>query len=256
MIPIQVGPPPACIIQSAEDYAIPTRALLAIKLALAPASQAGASVWLGTYPVGKAWRAQLSRASGIPETTIARDPCVSSRAAAYVLRYEINLAHGDFWTGVGRFPNSSPPGSVKRSPEITNLIAEASRRQGLDPWMVDAVIQAESAYATDAHSSKGAIGLMQVLPATAKRYGVASAAELLSPATNIDIGTRILRDLSISMKGDISLILAAYNAGEGAVVRYGMQIPPFAETRSYVQKVTEHYGPTFARRVYEQSLLF
>lgn len=256
-LPVDEGAsPPACIVQAAADYAIPARALVALRLALGPSRSPTVQPWSGTYPVSKAWRVQLSRLAGIPEPKLARDPCTSGRAAAYVLRYEINLAGGDFWTGVGRFPNSVPPGGARRTLELTNLIADASRRQGLDPWMVDAVIQTESAYQADARSDKGAIGLMQVLPATAARYGVSSVDQLRSPAVNIDVGTRILKDLTVTFNGDLTLILAAYNAGQGAVFRYGMQVPPYPETQSYVQKVTEHYGPTFARRVYEQSLLF
>ena len=248
--------PPACIVQAAADYAIPARALAALRLALAPSHAPTTQPWSGAYPVNKAWRVHLSRLAGIPEPKIARDPCTSGRAAAYVLRYEINLAGGDFWTGVGRFPDSVPPGTARRAAELTNLIAQASLRQGLDPWMVDAVIQTESAYAAGARSGKGAIGLMQVLPSTAARYGVSSAEQLLTPAVNIDVGTRILKDLTATFHGDLTLILAAYNAGQGAVFRYGMQVPPFPETQSYVQRVTGHYGPTFARRVYEQSLRF
>lgn len=122
-------------------------------------------------------------------------------------------------------------------PELSAQIDVASARHRLDPKLVGALIYVESRYKSDAVSPKGAIGLMQVMPATAKRYGVNTASQLLDPAVNIDVGTRYLRDLHAIYGHRIDLVLAAYNAGEGAVARYGQRVPPYPETLAYVAKI-------------------
>jgi len=120
----------------------------------------------------------------------------------------------------------------------TPVIDAYARRYGLPPSLLHAVITAESAYDPHAISRAGAVGLMQLMPDTAKRYGVVNRR---NPSDNIDGGTRYLRDLLIMFNNDLVLALAAYNAGEGAVKRYGNTIPPFAETQNYVNKVIEYY---------------
>jgi soluble lytic murein transglycosylase-like protein len=107
----------------------------------------------------------------------------------------------------------------------------------VDAALIHAVISAESAYNPLARSTKGARGLMQLIPETGARYG---ATNLLDPKQNIDAGTRYLKDLMAMFGNDLKLAIAAYNAGEGAVQRYGA-IPPYAETRSYVPKVLAYY---------------
>jgi hypothetical protein len=111
------------------------------------------------------------------------------------------------------------------------LIDDLSSRHGVDPVLVRAVIQVESAYGARARSRKGARGLMQVMPATGRQYG---AQNLYDPRTNLDAGIRHLK--SLLEKYERSVALAAYNAGEGAVKRFG-GIPPYRETRSYVAKI-------------------
>jgi len=110
-------------------------------------------------------------------------------------------------------------------------IAEAAGVWGVDPDLVRAVIEVESAFEPRAVSAKGAMGLMQLMPATARQYGVADP---FDPRSNIEAGTRHLR--SLLDRFDLSLALAAYNAGVGAVERYG-GVPPYRETRSYVRRV-------------------
>lgn len=121
--------------------------------------------------------------------------------------------------------------------ELTAQIDAFSARHRLDPKLVGALIYVESRYRSDAVSPKGAIGLMQVMPATAKRYGVNIASQLLDPAVNLDVGTRYLRDLHAIYGHRVDLVLAAYNAGEGAVARYGQRVPPYPETIAYVAKI-------------------
>lgn len=124
---------------------------------------------------------------------------------------------------------------------LGDLIESAADRHGVDPKLVQAVIQVESAFAVSARSPKGALGLMQVMPATGARFGARSPEHLLDPAVNIDVGVRYLRVLGEQFGNRTELVLAAYNAGEGAVIRYGYQVPPYRETREYVRKIMDLY---------------
>lgn len=119
------------------------------------------------------------------------------------------------------------------------LIETAARNAALDPALVHAVIAVESGYNPEARSAKGAIGLMQVLPETASRYGVTDPAS--SPEANLLAGTRYLRYLMRLFDDRLELVLAAYNAGEHAVLRHGNRIPPYRETQKYVPAVMARY---------------
>ncbi len=124
--------------------------------------------------------------------------------------------------------------------DIRRLSQAASAAYGVPHALVLAVMHAESAFRADARSPVGAIGLMQIMPPTGSRYGVRTG--LAEPRNNIDVGTRYLKDLLTLFKGDVELALAAYNAGEGAVMRHGMRIPPYSETRAYVPRVMSLYA--------------
>jgi len=117
-------------------------------------------------------------------------------------------------------------------------ITDAARRYGLSTALLHAVITAESWYDAQAVSRAGAVGLMQLMPATAERYGVKDRTD---PTSNIDGGSRYLRDLLAMFRNDLKLAVAAYNAGENAVIRHGYRIPPYAETQDYVRKVLDYY---------------
>lgn len=137
-------------------------------------------------------------------------------------------------------PNAWSP-SAPRVVDIEKLvpiIANAARLHGLDAKLVHAVIRAESGYNEHAISPKGAVGLMQLIPATAQRYGVLNSHD---PTENISGGTRYLRDLLKMFNGNVELALAGYNAGENAVIRAGHRIPPYPETMAYVPKVLNFY---------------
>ncbi len=137
-------------------------------------------------------------------------------------------------------PKMTPPKQVGHGSDatpVTELVEQAARQYDLDPLLVHSVIQVESNYNPYAISRKGAEGLMQLIPSTARRFGAANS---FSPRENIDAGVRYLKYLK-NIFGDDRLALAAYNAGEAAVARYGW-IPPYAETQQYVYNVGKKYG--------------
>lgn len=138
-----------------------------------------------------------------------------------------------------------PENWLAKSAEFDPLIERAARSQAVHPELVRAVIVVESAFNPRAVSRRGAVGLMQLRPATARRYGVADA---FDPEQNITAGVHYLRDLLTRYGNNLELTLAAYNAGEDAVERYGQSIPPFAETRHYVPTVLRIYHSLLAQQ--------
>lgn len=129
-----------------------------------------------------------------------------------------------------------PSELLQLDPRYDWLITQASNRHGIDPTLVRAVIQVESNYQPRARSATGARGLMQLMPSTARQYGVNNPYD---PASNIEGGTKHLK--SLLTRFPLKLALAAYNAGEAAVQRFG-GVPPFAETRSYVDRILKLVG--------------
>jgi len=138
-------------------------------------------------------------------------------------------------TLVNRGVRNYPSAARKR---YQSHILEAARAYQIEPALIHAVISAESGYNPLARSAKGARGLMQLMPETAKRYGVVNP---LDPQQNIYGGAAYLRDLLRLFGNDLKLALAAYNAGEGTVIEYGNRIPPYLETTQYVPKVLSYY---------------
>ncbi|MBF0154663.1 MAG: lytic transglycosylase domain-containing protein [Magnetococcales bacterium] len=137
-----------------------------------------------------------------------------------------------------RLPEISPSSLQRDGGRYGEVIRLASQHFGLDSALVKAVIHAESAFNANAVSPKGALGLMQLMPDTAKRYGVNDA---MDPVVNIVTGSRHLRGLMARFDNDLVLSLAAYNAGENAVEKYGNRVPPYPETRQYVSRVLQYY---------------
>jgi soluble lytic murein transglycosylase-like protein len=140
-------------------------------------------------------------------------------------------------------PNRTPlPRDAQRIVALAPGMADAARAHGLDPLLLHAIAHVESRHNPQAVSPAGARGLMQVMPATAQRFGVADAERTLHDAgTNLRASAALLRTLHKRYGADLRLVLAAYNAGEGAVSKYGNDVPPYPETQAYVRDVSAIY---------------
>jgi soluble lytic murein transglycosylase-like protein len=125
------------------------------------------------------------------------------------------------------------------NPAYDQLVHQSATRHGVDPNLIFAVMRQESGFKTRAVSYKGASGLMQLMPATARRFGVTN---IFDPAQNIDAGAKYLRWLLNTFDGDVKLALAGYNAGENAVINSGYQIPRYRETQNYVKSISARYS--------------
>jgi soluble lytic murein transglycosylase-like protein len=136
----------------------------------------------------------------------------------------LNPSLGDFTTG---------------DSAVDGLIVDSAKRNSVDPLLIYSIMHQESSFKPRAMSHKGARGLMQLMPGTAARFGVSN---IWDAKQNIEGGTRYMRFLLDLFGGDIKLALAAYNAGEGAVIKYGYQVPPYSETREYVRRIGRRYS--------------
>src|ERR1043165_6144469 len=127
---------------------------------------------------------------------------------------------------------------------LDSLIRQNGYKYNVDPYLIFLVMEQESHFNTHAVSPKGARGLMQLMPGTGHRFGVRRPHD---PAQNIAGGTRYLRELLDRFNNRVDLVLASYNAGEGAVTKFGHRVPPYSETRNYVKKISKQYKRTTAR---------
>lgn len=134
--------------------------------------------------------------------------------------------------------NAPPPARLIVPAALKALVDDVAKQHGLDPLLLHAVVRAESGYNQQAVSPRGASGLMQLMPDTARRFGVK---DLFDPRENLKAGARYLSWLLKLFDGDLELALAGYNAGEQAVIRAGYRIPPYNETIHYVPKVLSYY---------------
>lgn len=145
-----------------------------------------------------------------------------------------------------RSPRRAPAASgatVQRIRALVPVVADAAVRYGIDPLLLHAVAHVESRHQAGARSHAGARGVMQVMPGTARRFGLDDPLrELLQPELNVAVGAEYLKTLQKRFGNDLSLVLAAYNAGEGAVEKYGRRIPPYPETQAYVRDVLATYA--------------
>jgi len=191
---------------------------------------------------GAGWRAALTLAAGLVAAATSLQADVYRWVDADgVTHYTDRPIHSGYQRVIrdrragGTFDARRMRANRKR---YAGLIAAAARRHQLEPALVHAVIRAESAYDPKAVSRAGAVGLMQLMPQTARRYRVRDRRD---PEQNVEGGVRYLRDL-LQQFGSLDLALAAYNAGEGAVQRHGNRIPPYRETQNYVRKVQHFLG--------------
>lgn len=156
--------------------------------------------------------------------------------------YQLLVAAPIAEMALSSLPDYAPEPSLRsltaRVARFRELVSATARRHSLDPRLLHALIAVESGYNPQAVSPKGAVGLMQLMPGTAQRYGVHDRRD---PQQNLLAGARYLGDLLRQFNNDLPLALAAYNAGEQAVIRHGYRIPPFRETMAYVPKVLALY---------------
>lgn len=160
------------------------------------------------------------------------EPTARADSFASTLQGEIGMA------GNSGLAPMRPMGIEGIGTPIQSLIERVAKEEGLDAHLLNAVVMQESAYDPNARSHKGAMGLMQLMPGTARMLGVTDP---MDPEQNLRGGAKYLKGLLSQHGGDIPLALASYNAGPGNVRKYG-GIPPFAETQAYVQKIMDRYG--------------
>ena len=134
--------------------------------------------------------------------------------------------------------NPSLGGFTTGNSDVDNYIVESGKRNSVDPLLLYSIMHQESSFKSRALSYKGARGLMQLMPPTASRFGVTN---IWDPKQNIEGGARYMRFLLDLFSGDVSLALAGYNAGEGAVMKYGYRVPPYSETQEYVRRIGNRY---------------
>ena len=135
--------------------------------------------------------------------------------------------------------NPSLGGFTTGNSDIDTFIVESGKRNSVDPLLLYSIMHQESSFKPRAISYKGASGLMQLMPPTASRFGVTN---IWDPKQNIEGGARYMRFLLDLFSGDVQLALAGYNAGEGAVMKYGNKVPPYSETREYVRRIGNRYS--------------
>jgi len=182
------------------------------------------SLWPGTAKPGTTYLYTYSDRNG--------NTVINNLPPSYLKGQGLTLRH----VGVGHVRlamTRQEMAQVLKSPELLTLVDTIATEAGVDPYLARAVIQAESAFYAKARSRAGALGLMQLMPMTARRFGVVDP---FDPRQNITGGVKYLKWLTQTFNGDLPKVIAAYNAGEGAVMKYN-GIPPFAETRAYVPRV-------------------
>lgn len=211
-------------------------ASVVVTAVLAGARDAGADIVF--FTTGRTMSVRSHRVEGESLIVALRDGgeatfpvSIVARIAPDEVPYPDEAAAGDASPGEGSAERAAADAARLASQPFADLISTVSAANGVDPALVHAIVQVESRYRPRARSPKGAKGLMQLMPATARQYDVRDPYD---PRANLEAGVRHLKDLL--SRFDLSLALAAYNAGEAVVRRYG-GVPPYLETRSYVRQV-------------------
>lgn len=181
----------------------------------------------------------------------ARSTKATTSGSATVVQPRLDLPRS---VAIG-FPNTAPATAMKAQAVASRLgpnphystVVEVARRYRIDPALLHAIVRQESGYRLTARSHKGALGLMQLMPATARGLGVKDVSQLTrDPVLNLSAGAAYLKQLQAQLGNNVPHVLAAYNAGPGAVRRY-RGIPPYRETRGYVGSIMSSYGRTRSR---------
>ncbi len=176
-------------------------------------------------------------AAGLIPAAAAADSGLKATSVVRVDPHSGRLVRKTIAPSLGAKSSGAAMVGLREAAHVDQLIEEAARKYGVDPLLIHSVVEVESNYNPFAQSGKGAEGLMQLIPATAQRFGVTNS---FDARQNLDAGVRYLKLLQDAFQDD-RLALAAYNAGEGAVVRH-QWIPPYRETQEYVRKVREKYA--------------
>lgn len=218
----------------------PLLCLLALACASTALAQNGARYRYDNFDTPNGVRVEeVPTASMLPPSkTVRRTAHVNSASESVTLNRPAPLVYTQP-RGLGMAASRSLDGFTTGDAKIDSYIVEASVRHGVDPVLIYATMHQESSFKQRALSPKGASGLMQLMPGTARRFGVTN---IFDPRQNIEGGIRYMRFLLDSFNGDVELALAGYNAGEGAVLKYGRRIPPYRETQEYVRRITRRYA--------------
>jgi len=197
----------------------------------------------GVAPVGRAWIHLVGGARVEVDTVTESTAGAWYRRGSlqiFVERSRINHIEREELEALAESDSSSKraTGWTTGSSKLDSLIKQNGANYGVDPYLIFCVMEQESHFNSRALSPKGARGLMQLMPGTAARLGVKRPSD---PAQNIAGGTRYLKMLLKQFNGRVDLALAGYNAGEGAVMKYGGRVPPYRETRDYVKRISYRY---------------
>ena len=173
-----------------------------------------------------------------PARQVAIDPTRAASEFPSLVKPTVMLSDS-MVSPVSSVNSTSLRGYTTGSAQVDGYLIQAGTNNGVDPLLLYSVMHQESSFKSGAISPKGARGLMQLMPGTAARYGVRN---IFDPQQNIEGGARYLRFLLDHFDGDLNLALAGYNAGEGAVEKYGWRIPPYSETQEYVRRISRRYS--------------
>lgn len=218
------------IVKASEPKAEPEKVSKALNPTSATVEKSPATTWVHLLEGAKFRVDQIQEAPG---------GYWYSRANLSVFLERERVARIEIDLGQATSPTLRGSDWTSGNATIDQLIRLNGSRYGIDPYLVFLVIEQESRFHPRAVSPKGARGLMQLMPGTARRLGVKNSFDI---AENIKGGTQYLRELMDMFGGQVNLVLASYNAGEGAVLKYGRNVPPYRETREYVKKIGKRYG--------------